>query len=402
MEIQTAATQTTADILFSSTTPTTSMVEYVSGQALSRGIDAFSDGDYEKAIREFKLTISFDPYSDNALNAFDYLGAALESNGNSTEAMKTYREAIALFPTEDGFNLSLGNLLFSEGKYEEALEQYTAAVKKNTSDSEIFYSLGQTYLTLEQYDKAEDQFKKVVQMSPNESASYYALGQTYRQEGKYVEAEKQLEKALAIEQDFASAHYELGMLYAERHQIDKAQTELDFLAEEEGTDSESYSNLEYTIDENSAPKFIAAYVANLNLASGPGTKVSTLDTSLSEPGASKNYTMTFVFNKEMDTASVQSITNWNINRSTSASTGGYYNWGMKVGSTEISLSAMPINVIYDSETLSAKVTFKITQNASGNGTIDLSHLVFKFQGDDIYGNSMDASGDQYNRLSLIV
>jgi len=112
--------------------------------------------------------------------------------------------------------------------------------------------------------------------------------------------------------------------------------------------------------------------------------------------------MTFVFNKEMDTASVQSITNWNINRSTSASTGGYYNWGMKVGSTEISLSAMPINVIYDSETLSAKVTFKITQNASGNGTIDLSHLVFKFQGDDIYGNSMDASGDQYNRLSLIV
>jgi len=183
MEIQTAATQTTADILFSSTTPTTSMVEYISGQALSRGIDAYSDGDYEKATREFKLTISFDPYSDNALNAFDYLGAALESNGNSTEAMKTYREAIALFPTEDGFNLSLGNLLFSEGKYEEALEQYTAAVKKNTSDSEIYYSLGQAYLTLGRYDEAEDQFKRVIQMSPKESAGYYALGQTYREEG---------------------------------------------------------------------------------------------------------------------------------------------------------------------------------------------------------------------------
>ncbi|SEM54656.1 Tfp pilus assembly protein PilF [Syntrophus gentianae] len=402
MEIQTAAEQTTADILFSSTTPTSSMIEYVSGQALSRGIDAYSDGDYEKAIKEFKLAISFDPYSDNALDAFDYLGSALDGNGDTEEAMRTYRQAIALFPTEDGFNTSLGNLLFADGQYDEALEQYKAAVSKNTSDSEIYYSLGQAYLTLEQYDKAEEQFKKVIQMSPNESASYYALGQTYREAGKYTDAEIQLNKALAIEQDFASAHYELGMLYAETEQIDKAQTELDFLAEEEGTDSESYSNLQYTIDENSAPRFIAAYVANLNLASGPGTKVSTLDTSLAEAGASKNYTMTFAFDKEMDTASVQNILNWNISRSTSSSTGGYYNWGAKVSSTEINLSSMPINVIYDSETLSAKITFKISQNASGNGTIDLSHLVFKFQGSDIYGNSMDTSADQYNRLSLVV
>ena len=39
---------------------------------------------------------------------------------------------------------------------------------------------------------------------------------------------------------------------------------------------------------------------------------------------------------------------------------------------------------------------------SGNGTIDLSHLVFKFKGTDEYGNVMDTAADEYNRISKIV
>ena len=285
---------------------------------------------------------------------------------------------------------------------EEALQQYNDAIKKNPADSEIHYALGQAYLTLEKFDQAEEQFQRVIQMSPKETAGYYALGQAYRQQGKFKEAEMQLGKALAIEQDFANAHYELGLLYAETKQIDRANEELEFLAANAGRGSDFYSNLDFTIDEHTAPRFIAAYSAQLNLASGPGTRVSTLDNSLKTPGESKNYTISFAFDKEMDTTSVQNISNWDISRSTSTSTGGLYNWGFKTSSTEIDLSARPVNVIYDSKTLSAKVSFKVTQNASGNGTVDLSHLVFKFQGKDIYGNSMDPSADQYNRLSLVV
>jgi len=402
MEIKTSSETIAADALFSATTPTSAMVEYIAGQALSRGIDAYSDGDYDRAVREFRLSISLGPYSVNALSAFEYMGDALESGGKTTEAMQTYRQAIAFFPTEDGFNLSLGNLLFADGQYDEALKHYHAAVSKNTADSENFYSLGQAYLTLGRYDEAEAQFKRAIRMSPTESAGYYALGQVYRAEGKSGDAEEQFEKALAIEQDFASAHYELGMLYAEQRQIDKAEEELNILAEKEGSDSDSYLDLQYTISQNSSPKFIAAYIANLDLASGPGTRVSTLNSLLATPGASKNYTMTFVFDKEMDLTSVRNNANWTISRSTSASTGGVYNWGLKAPSTEISLSSMPLNVTYDPESLTARVTFAMTQNADGNGTLDLSHLVFTFKGADVHGNAMDTSGDEYNRISQIV
>ncbi len=394
MEIYTAA-----DLLFSATTPSVAMIDNIAASALGRGIDAFMAKDYNTAVREFRRSISLSPFSDNALKAFEYMAKALTSSGKTREAITTYKQAINVFPSADGLNLALGNLLYSEKRYEEALEQYKIAVRKNDLVSQNFYSLGQGYLALERYDEAEEQFKHVIQMSPQESGGYYALGQTYRMAGRYDEAQEQLNQALSIDKNSETAHYELGLTYALQQQIDKAQAELAVIS----TDApELFPDLQKTIDENSAPRFILAYIDSLNLSLGPGTKVSSLDSSLMTPGASKSFTMSFVFDKEMDSASIQNLFNWEISRSSSTETGGIYNWGKKVPDSEIRVSPIPLKVTYDSELLTAKVTFKITQNAAGNGTIDLSHLVFKFQGTDVYGNAMDASRDQYNRFSKIV
>lgn len=394
MEIYTAA-----DLLFSATTPSVAMIDNIAASALGRGIDAFMAKDYNTAVREFRRSISLSPFSDNALKAFEYMAKALTSSGKTREAITTYKQAINVFPSADGLNLALGNLLYSEKRYEEALEQYKIAVRKNDLVSQNFYSLGQGYLALERYGEAEEQFKHVIQMSPQESGGYYALGQTYRMAGRYDEAQEQLNQALSIDKNSETAHYELGLTYALQQQIDKAQAELAILKDK---DSEFYADLQYTINENSAPRFILAYVNGLNLAAAPGTPVSSLDPSLAAPGASKNFTMNFVFDKEMDTSSIQNIANWSISRSSSTSTGGLYNWGRQTPATEISISPLPLNVSYDRDLLTAKVTFKITQNSTGDGTIDLSHLVFKFQGTDIYGNPMNTSADQYNRISKIV
>lgn len=392
-------TYTAADLLFSATTPTVAMMDNIAAGALGRGIDAFMAKNYDTAVREFRRAVSLSPYSDNSLKAFEYMANALVSGGKTSEAMKAYRQAIKVFPSADGLNLSLGNLLFSEGRYEEALEQYKTAVRKNTAVSQNFYALGQGYLALERYDEAEAQFKEVIRMSPRDSGGYYALGQTYRMSGRYGEAQEQLDRALAIKKDFSYVHFELGMIYAKQQQIDKARAELDVISKEA---PDLFPDLQNAIDENSAPRFLLAYIDNINLALPPGTKVSSLDSSLAAPGASRNYTMNFVFDKNMDPSSVRNIANWNISRSSSTGTGGLYNWGMKVPSTEINLNPMPVSVVYDPELLTAKVTFKITQNASGDGTIDPSHLVFRFRGTDVYGNAMDPSRDQYNRISKIV
>lgn len=390
---------TAADALFSSTMPSAAQYDSLSGDALGRGIDRYAAGDYSGAAGEFRRTISMSPYSDNALKAFEYLANAFIKNGKTSEAIQAYRQAIKVFPSADGMNLSLGNLLFSEGRYTEAVEQYKAAVRKNPNLSQNIYSLGQGYLAMDLDANAEVEFKRAVQLSPGDSGGYYALGQTYRKMGRFLDAQQELNRALSIDKDLTEAHFELGMVYAELEQTDDANAKLDILGEQS---SPLYAELLTKIQETSKPRIIAAYSAALNLAAPAGTKLSAIDRSLATPGTSRNYTVTFVFDKEMDAASVRCIGSWSITRSTGPKTGGLYNWGMAIPETEARVSSIPAGVTYDPDSLTAKITFSIIQNAAGSGTIDLSHLVFKFMGSDEYGNTIDTAADEYNRISRIV
>lgn len=388
-----------ADALFSATTPSLEQYESLAAGALGRGIDAYTAKDYGTAIREFRRAIALSPYSENARSAFEYMATAQMESGKTSDAITTYRQAIKVFATDDSFNLKLGNLYFSEGRYSEALEQYSTAARKAPATGDNVYSLGQGYLALGRYSEAETQFKKVIQLLPQDSSGYYALGQTYRMAGRYDEAFEQLDMALALNKDFSYAHFELGMIYAEQQDMAKAKDELAILNE---VAPEMVPELESKILEKTPPRFIAAYSLNLNLASKPGTLVSSLNASLATPLARKTFNVNFVFDREMDPASVQNISNWSIGRSNSMSTGGLYNWGIKIPATEVSIAPMPLSVVYRPDIATATVTFSIVQNSSGNATIDLSHILFKFKGVDVNGNSMDVSKDEYSGFSKIV
>jgi tetratricopeptide (TPR) repeat protein len=393
------ATVIAIEYLFSSTLPSVAQYDSLAAAALGRGIDKYTADDYSGAIREFRRCVALSPYSDNALKSFEYLVNTLNKSDKTSEAMEACRQAIKIFPSADGMNLGLGHLLFGERRYTEAVEQYKTAVNKNPTASQNVYSLGQGYLALGRYNDAEAQFKRVIQLTPKDSGGYYALGQTYRKMGLLTEAQEQLERALAIKNDFPDAHFELGMVYAEQQQADKANSELGILSDEEST--ENYTELSAKIFETSKPRILSANATGFYLGSPAGTRASSLDSSLATPGATKNFTVSFIFNKPMDTASIGDMSNWSISRSTETRTGGPYNWGI-ITEKDVRVSSTPVCVLYDPSTLTAKVTFSITQNANGDGTIDLSHLVFKFKGMDGYGNVMDTAADEYSGISQIV
>jgi hypothetical protein len=105
--------------------------------------------------------------------------------------------------------------------------------------------------------------------------------------------------------------------------------------------------------------------------------------------------MVFQFDKAMDRESVENLTNWKIGRSTSSQPGQIYNYGFKIPTTEIQVNPLPNNVYYDSETYQATVTFTIQQNSTADGTIDPTHIEFKFSGKDAFGQNMDPDFDQY-------
>jgi hypothetical protein len=133
---------------------------------------------------------------------------------------------------------------------------------------------------------------------------------------------------------------------------------------------------------------------------GPRTPLAVLDASLQTPNLSKTFSLTFQFNQAMDISSVQNSLNWFIFKA-SGGTAGFYNNGVNLQpEKEILLSPIPINVGYDSQNYKATVFFSVTQNSTGDGVIDPSHWVFKFKGNDVSGNMIDSSSDEYDGFAL--
>jgi tetratricopeptide (TPR) repeat protein len=386
--------------MFSATTNTEAQIETITTSALSRGLDKYSDGNYEKAIAEFKTAASLSPYSDNALTAYEYMATAYEKQGKSDEAIKAYKQASALFPDDDELHSKLGLIYFNQNDYVSADKEYSKAVELDPNVASSVYSLGQVYMAEGLYTDAETQFKKVKLISPDDPSGFYALGQTYRKMGQFDEAAAELNTAIEMDSSYSEAYLELGKTYADMKQLDKANEQVSILSD---LDQSMSIELQNYVSKLAAPKFIAAYSLNGFIStSGSGTVVSDIYSDLSSPSSSRTFTMNFNFSKEMDAGSVQNLSNWLISRASGSETGGAYNWGLDVKDSEISISSIPLSVTYNSKTLTAQVTFRIDQNSEANGTLDPSHIMFKFSGVDTYGNAMSASANQYSGISKIV
>ena len=129
------------------------------------------------------------------------------------------------------------------------------------------------------------------------------------------------------------------------------------------------------------------------------TTLKSLDAYLENANTSKSFNVIFQFDKEMDRLSVEDRFNWKMSRASGSGPGEAYNFGFPTASTEISFSSFPDNVYYDADSLTAKVQFTLKQNETADGTIDPSHVEFKFSGEDKWGLSMDKDNDQFTGFS---
>jgi tetratricopeptide (TPR) repeat protein len=385
------------DNLFSATGTQWNGLETLATQALSSGINKYQDKDYEGAAKDFKRAFGLSPYSDFAYEATQYASMAFQALGQTDEAMAVYEQAIKVNTTDDRLHLDLGNLLFAKERYGEAIEHYETAVRLY-DDSTNRFSLGQAYLKTSRFNDAENQFEKIVQRGGLESRNgYFGLGQTYRAQKNYTAAIGQFERAISKDRDFYNAYAEMGYTYADMGNMDKAQDVVQTL---EHNDAAAADTLKRYINKATSPKIMFAYAdSSFKYYLKPKSALSALGSYLANAGASQTFYMKFQFTKEMDRDSVQDIFNWNIQRSTESAPGMRYNNGLSVPTTEVNPPLYPLDVYYDDKTMTAKIRFQLTQNASADGTIDPSHIVFSFSGVDADGKQMDADYDQFMGFS---
>lgn len=389
-----------AEKLNQALTPQRGRLDNLSQSALSRGITLYQRGNYNAALSDFRRAAALSPYTENALKAFEFIAQTCLKLDKPEEAVKTYRRSVGMFPARDDVRSKLGNLYFSLGRYEEAEKEYRSALAINPSSTNYLYSLGQVYLKTNRADEAETVYRKVISLAPRDYSGYYGLGQAYAGQDRHDEAVAQFSEALRLKPGFAYAYVDRGLSYAAIGEREKASEDVKILEDLDKTLADDLRNSLYRI---SAPRMLYVNTAKaFNTGLGPGTGLADLDGSLATPGAAKDFSLTFYFDKDMSVASVENVANWSIGRTIAGMPGGAYNWGMTVPPSEVNVTPLPSRVTYDPSTLSAAVTFAVAQNAAGNGTIDPSHLVFRFYGSDAYGNRISPTADEFVGISRIV
>jgi tetratricopeptide (TPR) repeat protein len=374
-------------------------LENLANAALQRGINSYTNGDYEGAVKDFRRAVGLGRNSTYGVESAQYLAMSYLQLEDTDNAIKAYQTAIQIDTSRDDSHVKLGNLYFSQKKYEEARVEYAEATRINPSTVNR-YSLGQAYLELGRYEDAQGQFNEIQRLSPLEAGGYLGMGLTFSRQGRHEDALGQFEQALSRNSDLYDAYAQIGYAYADMGDMENAQKMVSHLEEVQQTDlADTLSRYMYKVD---PPKMVFAHSSSTFLFSmGRGTPLVALNSYLMNADASKTLSMTIQFDKAMDRESVENPLNWQIGRATAGGPGQSYNFGMRIPSTEVKPKAIPDAVTYDPENLTATVYFTIKQNSAANGTIDPSHIEFKFSGTDIYGQKMNPKFDQFSGFNNV-
>jgi Flp pilus assembly protein TadD len=366
--------------------------------AIAQASSAMSDGNNDKAITSFKRALALDPTNTTAYN---YLGKLYLAQGKTDEAIKAYTQLVRIqsnistkdtstnAPTQEAATLSLGNAYLQAKQYGKSEQQFKAAAKLAPKDPVPVYTLGQQYLAQGRLDEALTKIQQAKKLAPKDGNVYYALGSIYNAQGNYMEAATALQTAVQLKPDFAAANYELGVAYNGLNYTEGVQEQQTILNSSDATlASQLYSITRPQITGVDASSSFNTFYSFL----GPNTPLWAVDSSLITPDSSSKVTTVIKFSKDMDSSSVNNITNWTISRGDNAQS-GYYNNSMPVSSKDAKIPSMPVSVIYNASKQEAYVTFRLYQNSSGDAKIDPKHLVFTFNGKDSTGQSMDQTAN---------
>lgn len=383
-----------ASSIFDTISMQSALRENSANTALSSGISFMEKKKYSQAVQSFKQAAALKP---DLAEAYAFQGDALLRLGKKKEAEAAYKLAVKVDKTLDSVYSSLANLQIDMGKKKDAIQTLKDAVKVNWQNTPAWYTLGHLQAQDGQFKEAEESFKKVVRLEPRDGNGYYGLGLALNGQKKYDEAILQLNKAISLKRDFSAALGELGQSYIGKGDTAKVNEIIDKL-NKIGTNDAKIAAISLK-DQITKPKIAYADAAgsSLSLIYGP-LPLLAIDPEFLTPDATKDFTVKFVFDSDMDMKSVMDITNWSISKA-SGGDAGLYNNGL-YSPKSVSVPAIPKQVNYDPLTRSATLTFTLAQNSTRDATIDTSHLVFKFKGTDSRGVAMDPKGDEYDGFRM--
>jgi type IV pilus assembly protein PilF len=156
--------------------------------------------------------------------AYYQLGSRALNEGNYQKAMLEFRKAESFQPKDPQIQNAMGLVYFYMQKYDESEKKYKKAVALKKDYSESYVNLGSLYARQERYQEAIDQFRKALNnpFYPTPALAHHNIGLCYQGLGDFDKAQAAMHEAIQTDPNLFRASFDLGKLYYQNNQVDQS------------------------------------------------------------------------------------------------------------------------------------------------------------------------------------
>ncbi len=158
------------------------------------------------------------------LNAEEYFvkGLSFYSLDLIDDAIKTYKQAIAIKSDYAEAYSNMGLALSDKGQFDDAIKAYMQAIAIKSDYAEAYSNMGLAFQAKGQSDEAIKVYIQAIAIKPDFAEAYSNMGFALQAKGQSDEAIKAYEQAIAIKPDFAEAYFNMGAALQAKSQLDDA------------------------------------------------------------------------------------------------------------------------------------------------------------------------------------
>ena len=173
-----------------------------------------AQGNHSEAVEAFRQAVEREPTNEDYV--FDY-GYDLLRHGAWETALSVFDGATLYFDRSPRMKLGLGVVYYLQGKFEPAIQAFLEATEIDMSSPTAYFFLGKATIAATTYtSQVTERFRTYLASDPKDPMAHYLYARILLKpvqasvKPDYLLARRHLEKGLALDPALAEAHLELG------------------------------------------------------------------------------------------------------------------------------------------------------------------------------------------------
>jgi tetratricopeptide (TPR) repeat protein len=176
--------------------------------------DSRFPSDANRASAKAAVVRAASPEEQKAL-ARNERGLEYFSKGKFEQALKEYAEAVRLYPALAAAHNNMGSAYFALARYEDAARSFAEAARVEPAYAQARFNLALAFIKLGREREANDSLLEA-------SRAYVAEGDAHLEAGRLKEAEESFRALLQIDPDYALAFERIGLVYNAANRFEEA------------------------------------------------------------------------------------------------------------------------------------------------------------------------------------